>query len=104
MFIKRMVDGDGYASWVLHEQGQLAHPLRVMSEFDLDALLDQVHEQRKNLGTRPALQVDGTVNELRRLAADGDQAASDRGACAAAADLLDAGARGTKLYTTKEKR
>ena len=36
----------GDVNWVLFEQGQLATPLRIISDFELNVLLDEIKEQR----------------------------------------------------------
>lgn len=95
------------ADWLLYEDGQMTRPLRVLSDGEVDSLLDQIDEQRKAADRKrsePALQVDGTVRDLSAIADDLDHDVNLRRTCAAAGLLLEAAARGTKLFTTKEER
>jgi hypothetical protein len=51
LFIQRVIEpnfdgGSETIHWVLYESGQFATPLRVLSEFEVDALIDSVDAQR----------------------------------------------------------
>lgn len=93
------------ADWLLYEDGQLARPLRVLTDGEVDSLLDQIHEQRDAARQRKtsALQIDGTAAQLRTIV-DRNPDMDVVRTCSAAADLLEAAARGTELFTTKEKQ
>lgn len=42
----RVEAADGSAHWLLFEDGRIATPLRVLSDFEVDSLLEQIEEQR----------------------------------------------------------
>jgi len=104
LHVKRLTNpDDGYGYWVFFETGNIARPVAMLTDSEMDVLLDDVEAQREEKERKerknPALQVDGTVAKLRAMAGMREVGTGMRAAITAAANLLEAAAAGTPLWT-----